>query len=58
MQPHISKQHQQGATLIVALVFLVVLTAAGVLSRRQQGTWAHFRVVPERLSDIADFFEP
>ena len=36
---------------------LKVLTAAGVLSRRQQGTWAHFRVVPERLSDIADFFQ-
>ena len=36
---------------------LKVLTSAGVLSRRQQGTWAHFQVVPERLADIANFFQ-
>lgn len=48
MQPHISKQHQQGATLIVALVFLVVLTAAGVTAMR-------FASVEERMASNSQF---
>lgn len=48
MQLHISKQHQQGATLIVALVFLVVLTAAGVTAMR-------FASVEERMASNSQF---
>lgn len=48
MQPHISKHHQQGATLIVAMVFLVVLTAAGVTAMR-------FASVEERMASNSQF---
>lgn len=33
---------------------LKVLTQAGILEREQRGTWAWFRLVPERLEEIAD----
>ena len=48
MQPYICKHHQQGATLIVALVFLVVLTAAGVTAMR-------FASVEERMASNSQF---
>lgn len=35
---------------------LKILTTAGLVQRRQEGTWAHFRLVPERLDDVAAIF--
>ena len=35
---------------------LKVLTEAGLLVREQRGTWAWFRVVPERLAEIGAVF--
>lgn len=35
---------------------LKVLTDAGVLAREKRGTWAWFRLVPERLDDILAIF--
>ena len=35
---------------------LKVLTEAGRLAREQRGTWAWFRVVPERLAEIGAVF--
>ena len=35
---------------------LKVLTDAGLLTREKRGTWAWFRLVPERLDDIAALF--
>ena len=32
---------------------LKVLTEAGILEREKRGTWAWYRVVPERLTEIA-----
>mgnify|MGYP001157885808 CR=1 FL=1 len=32
---------------------LKVLTDAGILERDKRGTWAWFRIVPERLAEIA-----
>jgi ArsR family transcriptional regulator len=32
---------------------LKILTQAGILEREQRGTWAWFRLVPERLDQIA-----
>lgn len=32
---------------------LKILTEAGLLARRQEGTWAHFRLIPERLDELA-----
>lgn len=48
MQLYTCKHHQQGATLIVALVFLVVLTAAGVTAMR-------FASVEERMASNSQF---
>ena len=48
MQSYAFKQRQQGATLIVALVFLVVLTAAGVTAMR-------FASVEERMASNSQF---
>lgn len=35
---------------------LKILAAAGLVARRQQGTWAHFRIVPERLDAVVAIF--
>ncbi|NNM46857.1 ArsR/SmtB family transcription factor [Knoellia koreensis] len=35
---------------------LKVLTEAGLLTRERRGTWAWFRLVPERLDDLAAIF--
>lgn len=35
---------------------LKVLTDAGLVTREKRGTWAWFRLVPERLEDIAALF--
>ncbi|MDF2145508.1 metalloregulator ArsR/SmtB family transcription factor [Knoellia sp. p5-6-4] len=35
---------------------LRVLTDAGLLHRERRGTWAWFRLVPERLDDVAAIF--
>ena len=35
---------------------LKVLTEAGLLTRERRGTWAWFRLVPERLDDLAGIF--
>lgn len=35
---------------------LKILTAAGLVQRRQEGTWAHFRLVPERLDELVAIF--
>ena len=37
---------------------LKVLVDAGILTREQRGKWAHFSVVTERLSAIADALQP
>lgn len=48
MQTCLVKQRQQGATLIVALVFLLVLTAAGVTAMR-------FASIEERMASGSQF---
>ena len=48
MHRHLFKSQQQGATLIVALVFLVVLTAAGITAMR-------FASVEERMASNSQF---
>ena len=35
---------------------LKVLTEAGLVTRERRGTWAWFRLVPERLDDLAAIF--
>ncbi len=35
---------------------LKVLAAAGLVTRERRGTWAWFRVVPERIAEIAAVF--
>lgn len=35
---------------------LKVLTEAGLVSREKRGTWAWYRVVPERLAEVASIF--
>ncbi|MGH8929728.1 MAG: ArsR/SmtB family transcription factor [Egibacteraceae bacterium] len=37
---------------------LKVLHEAGLLTRRRQGSWAYYRVVPERLAAIARAVRP
>ena len=36
---------------------LKVLVAAGLLEREKRGVWAWFRVIPDRLTDIAAIFQ-
>lgn len=35
---------------------LKVLTQAGLISREQRGTWAWFRINPERLAELSQLF--
>ena len=35
---------------------LKVLTQAGLVTREQRGTWAWFRVNPDRMADLASLF--
>lgn len=35
---------------------LKVLTEAGLITREQRGTWAYYRVIPERLGELASVF--
>jgi ArsR family transcriptional regulator, arsenate/arsenite/antimonite-responsive transcriptional repressor len=37
---------------------LKVLHGAGLLTREQRGTWAYYRVVPERLAMLRDALAP
>lgn len=37
---------------------LKVLLDAGIVTRRRRGTWAYYRLVPERLSALAQFLGP
>jgi ArsR family transcriptional regulator, arsenate/arsenite/antimonite-responsive transcriptional repressor len=36
---------------------LKVLTEAGLLTREQRGTWAWFRIVPQRFTELAAVFD-
>ncbi len=35
---------------------LKILTDAGLLARERRGTWAHFRLVPERIAELGSIF--
>lgn len=37
---------------------LKVLVDAGILARRQRGKWAHYRLVPDTLTEIARLITP
>jgi ArsR family transcriptional regulator len=36
---------------------LKVLTEAGLITREQRGTWAWFRIVPERFAELSGAFQ-